>query len=51
MYSWFWRRLPGGAAARLVQLVMIAIVVSVVLWYLVYPWVALHLPIDLTGLG
>ena len=51
MYRALWRRLPGGPAARLVQLVLVAALVGVLLWYLVYPWVALHLPVNLSGLG
>lgn len=44
MYGRLWRRLPGGPAARLGQLVLLLIVVGALLWYVVYPWVSLHLP-------
>ncbi len=51
MYSWLWRKLPGGPAARLGQLVLLLIVVGALLWYIVYPWVSLHLPVSASGLG
>jgi hypothetical protein len=51
MYGWLWRRLPGGTGARLVQVLVVAIIVGVLLWYVVYPWASLHLPLDRSGLG
>ena len=51
MYRWLWLRLPGGPAARLFQLVVLVVVVGALLWFLVYPWASLHLPVDPSGLG
>lgn len=51
MYRWLWLRLPGGPVARLVQLVVLVVVVAALLWFLVYPWASLHLPVDPSGLG
>jgi hypothetical protein len=51
VYGWLWRRLPGGPGARLVQLVLLLIIAGVLLWFLVYPWVSLHLPVDPSGPG
>ena len=51
MYGWLWRRLPGGPVARLVQVVFLAVVIGVLLWFFVYPWASLHLPVDPSGLG
>jgi len=51
VYRWLWLRLPGGPAARLVQLVVLVVVVGALLWFLVYHWASLHLPVDPSGLG
>jgi hypothetical protein len=51
VYGWLWRRLPGGPAARLAQLVLLIAAVGLLLWYVVYPWASLHLPFDQSGLG
>ncbi|HXW88574.1 MAG TPA: hypothetical protein VEJ42_09955 [Streptosporangiaceae bacterium] len=51
MYGWLWRRLPGGPAARLGQIVLLLIAVGVLLWYVVYPWASLHVPFGQSGLG
>lgn len=51
MYGWLWRRLPGGTGARLAQLVVLAAVVGLLLWYVVYPWASLRLPVRLPGPG
>ena len=46
MYRWLWRRLPGSPPARLAQVAVIVIAIGGLLWYVVYPWVSLHLPLD-----
>jgi hypothetical protein len=51
VYGWLWRRLPGGPVARLVQLVLLVLAIGLVLWFVVYPWASVHLPIDSSGLG
>jgi hypothetical protein len=51
MYGWLWRRLPGSTTARMVQLIVLAVAVGLVLWRVVYPWAAVHLPLDPAGLG
>ena len=39
MYAALWRRLPGGRAARIVQLAALAAVVAIALFGWVFPWV------------
>ncbi len=51
MYGWLWRRLPGGRGSKLVSVILIAALAVTALWFLVFPWVALHLPIDRVGVG
>jgi hypothetical protein len=51
MYGWIWRRLPGGTSARIMQMAVLAVVVGLLLWLIVYPWASIHLPLDQSGLG
>ncbi len=51
MYPWLWRRLPGGRAGKLASLALIVAVAVTALWFLVFPWAAVHLPIDSVGVG
>jgi len=49
MYTWLWRRLPGGTAARAGTLTAVALATIAVLWFVVFPWAASHLPVDGTA--
>jgi hypothetical protein len=49
MYTWLWKRLPGGTAVRAAAAMMLALVAVAVLWFAVFPWAASHLPIDGTA--
>jgi hypothetical protein len=51
MYGWIWYRLPGGTGARVLQMMVLAAAVGLLLWFVVYPWASLHLPLDQSGLG
>jgi hypothetical protein len=51
MYGWMWDRLPGGTAARAGTMTLILLAVAAALWFFVFPWASLHLPIDSTGFG
>jgi hypothetical protein len=51
MYGWMWARLPGGTAARAGTMTVIVLAVTAALWFFVFPWVSLHLPIDASGFG
>lgn len=51
MYERLWRRLPGGAGGKAVSLTVIVIAVLALLWFVIFPWATLHLPIDQAGLG
>jgi hypothetical protein len=51
VYGWLWRQLPGGGISKLISFVLIIALAIAVLWYLVFPWAALHVPIDRSGLG
>ena len=45
MYAWIWHRLPGRIPARAGIRAVIIVAVAAALWFYVFPWAALHLPI------
>jgi hypothetical protein len=51
MYGWMWDRLPGGTAARAGTMTVIVLAVAAALWFFVFPWASIHLPVDATGFG
>lgn len=51
MYGWMWHRLPGGTAARAATMAVIVLAAVAALWFLVFPWASIHLPVDTTGFG
>ena len=46
MYAALWRRLPGGRAAKALQLLLLAVLAVAVLFVWVFPAVAPHLPFE-----
>jgi hypothetical protein len=46
MYVWIWRHLPGPIAAKVLQALLLVAVVSVLLLFVVFPWIEPHLPIN-----
>ena len=51
MYGWLWQRLPGGPAARTGTMTVLILAAIAFLWFVVFPWASVHLPIDMTGVG
>ena len=51
MYRWLWHRLPGNVPARTAATTLIVLAVAAVLWYAVFPWASVHLPVDASGFG
>jgi competence protein ComGC len=52
MYTWIWRHLPGSVAQRLVQVLMLVAVISLLLLFVIFPWLTPHLPSNpITGSG
>lgn len=51
MYAWLWHRLPGSAPARAGTMTVIVLAVMAALWFFVFPWASIHLPIDASGFG
>jgi hypothetical protein len=46
MYVWIWRHLPGPLAVKLVHVLVLISLVSLLLLFLVFPWIEPHLPIN-----
>ena len=44
MYSWIWRRLPGGTRSKALLAMTLALVVVAALLFVVFPWVEPRLP-------
>jgi hypothetical protein len=51
MYGWLWHVLPGGTAARAGTMTVIILALAAALWFYVFPWASIHLPIDASGFG
>jgi hypothetical protein len=46
MYTWIWRHLPGALPLRMLQVLLLMAAVSALLLFVVFPWIAPHLPIN-----
>lgn len=46
MYAWLWRRLPGGTAGKAAGMITLALAVTALLWFAVFPWITPRLPLD-----
>jgi hypothetical protein len=46
MYGWLWHALPGPAGSKALCTVLIVVAVAAALWFGVFPWLQLHVPVD-----
>lgn len=46
MYAWLWRHLPGGVPQRAGIALAAVVVVGMLLWYFIFPWVEPKLQYD-----
>jgi hypothetical protein len=46
MYVWIWRHLPGHAALKLLEVLILLLAVVALLFFVIFPWVEPHLPIN-----
>ena len=51
MYGWLWHQLPGGTTARAGAMTVIVLAAVAALWFFVFPWASVYLPIDASGFG
>jgi hypothetical protein len=46
MYAWLWRHLPGNTVERTCVMLAAVIIVGLLLWYFLFPWVEPKLQFD-----
>lgn len=46
MYSWIWRKLPGGLALKLLGATVLVLAVVALLLFVIFPWVEPMLPFN-----
>jgi hypothetical protein len=46
MYVWIWRHLPGPLALKISQVLVLVLAVSMLLLFVIFPWIEPHLPIS-----
>jgi len=46
MYTWIWRRLPGGLPGKLFGCAVLLVAAVLVLFMVVFPWVSPKLPFN-----
>jgi hypothetical protein len=51
VYSFIWRHLPGGRAAKAVQAVVLVLAICALLLFVVFPWIEPHLPFNDVTVG
>ncbi|WP_405142736.1 hypothetical protein OG589_35725 [Sphaerisporangium sp. NBC_01403] len=51
MYGWIWRVIPGGTGVKVITVLLLAGLAGVVLWYVVFPKLEPHVPLDRVTVG
>lgn len=46
MYSWIWRKIPGGLPGRLIGTLLLIAGFAALLWFVVFPWAEPLLPFN-----
>ena len=46
MYTWIWRRLPGGLLGKVAGSVLLIAIAVALLFFVVFPWVEPRLPFN-----
>jgi hypothetical protein len=46
MYAWIWRRLPGTPAVKAAVAAALVVIIAVLLWYAVFPWIEPKIQFD-----
>ena len=46
MYAWLWRKLPGPTPVKAVEALVLAVVVVLLLFTVVFPWLEPRLPFN-----
>jgi hypothetical protein len=45
VYSWIWRKLPGGLPGKIIGSLLLVAAVAAILFFYVFPWVETRLPV------
>ena len=51
MYAFIWRRLPGGTRTKAVLALLLALAVTALLLFVVFPWAEPRLPFNQVTVG
>jgi hypothetical protein len=46
VYTWIWRKLPGGTTGKIVGATVLFLAVVALLFFVVFPWVEPRLPLN-----
>ena len=46
MYTWLWRKLPGGLPGKIGGSLLLVLAVVALLFFVVFPWVEPRLPLN-----
>ena len=46
MYTWIWRHLPGPAAVKTLEALIIVLALVALLFFVIFPWLEPYLPFD-----
>jgi hypothetical protein len=46
MYTWIWRKLPGGLYSKIIWATLLILAVTALLLFVVFPWVEPRLPFN-----
>lgn len=46
MYTWIWRKLPGGLAGKIIGSVVLVLGVIALLMFVIFPWIEPLLPFN-----
>ncbi|PRZ42767.1 hypothetical protein CLV47_104113 [Antricoccus suffuscus] len=44
MYTWLWRKLPGGLPLKLLQVLILFLAVTALLFFVIFPWIEPLMP-------
>lgn len=46
MYTWIWRKLPGGLYSKIIGATLLILAVTALLLFVVFPWIEPRLPFN-----
>lgn len=46
MYTWIWRRLPGGRGLKAAEALAMALIIVALLFFVIFPWIEPLMPFN-----